>query len=702
MLGGLAGAGALLAGGLWLGLKTRRAAQFRSRRPGRTITAPPATLAPVEKTLIHQGAPTGVLVSVLDETLRRLAGARLAAGQPLPTLLGVDLTADQLTLRLADPCDLAGPWQAADDDQRTWRLTHDTDRDLIGPLEADGPAPWPQLVTLGADAHGWRLVNLERLGVVSLTGDPLFAEDLARYLVAELAVSPWSADVAIDCLQVCPELPGLAPDRLRYHDQPGTLTADQVSFAVATIDRLAEVPAALEDARATQAGEHTWDSHLLVSALTDLDHLDVLTGLISEQAGRTGTAVLLTDPGQPPTGVELRLTPHGRLHVPSLGLDLVVNGLTLAEAHGCVALLAAGAHLDDAPVPAMTVTDDSPEWVDYCDESGSLLETYTVPRGADVAGTSSLLPEPDDTYVAVTANTAEDVATLAPQVPLHVTDRIEAADPTLEEDLAAWWSPSCDRPRLQVLGPVKVRVGPSGDPTKAAARQGFYTEIVAYLSTRPTGATSDEVADAFALTTARVRRDMTVVRAWLGPNPATGTPWLPEAMKHPGADERGAGLYGIDGLLTDADLFRRLRLRGEARGGTDGLADLRTALRLVHGAPFDDLRARGGLWLADSRLDQHLLVGIVDVAHLVATISLADGDHTQARAAAELAALIAPDEATPKLDMAAVAAHEGHPDTAATIARTVVSRRHPHADPLGQTARTDAILRTHRWLEQAS
>ena len=65
MLAGLGGTGALLAGGLWLRLRRRRAAQFRLRRPGRTITVPsePA-LATVEKTLRHQGDITSDLVEL--------------------------------------------------------------------------------------------------------------------------------------------------------------------------------------------------------------------------------------------------------------------------------------------------------------------------------------------------------------------------------------------------------------------------------------------------------------------------------------------------------------------------------------------------------------------------------------------------------------------------------------------------------------
>lgn len=79
------------------------------------------------------------------------------------------------------------------------------------------------------------------------------------------------------------------------------------------------------------------------------------------------------------------------------------------------------------------------------------------------------------------------------------------------------------------------------------------------------------------------------------------------------------------------------------------------------------------------------------------------GDLKQARAAAELAALAAPDEATPQLDLAAVAAREGLHGVAAEIARGVVSWRDGSGDgPVDLSDRAEAILRTHRWLEQAS
>ncbi|MEA5155823.1 LysM peptidoglycan-binding domain-containing protein, partial [Raineyella sp.] len=55
LLVGLTGAGGVLAAGLLATLRQRRRAQFRARRPGRTIQAPPPELVPVEKTVMTEG-----------------------------------------------------------------------------------------------------------------------------------------------------------------------------------------------------------------------------------------------------------------------------------------------------------------------------------------------------------------------------------------------------------------------------------------------------------------------------------------------------------------------------------------------------------------------------------------------------------------------------------------------------------------------
>jgi LysM repeat protein len=688
---GLAGAGSLLAGAALLLLQRRRRAQFRARRPGRTIAVPAAGLAPVEKTFIHSGGPTAEIVIAIDEGLRRLASAIATSGQPVPRLVGT------ITARFADPVTLPGPW-TSEADPTTWSADR-LQLVATGPLEEASPPPWPQLATVGLDEQGrWRLINFEALGVVTITGDPEYGADLARYLAAELAVVPWARDLRVDCIGTCAELALMNPARLRYHEA-NTVIGQAIAAAEDSADRLSSTATpGIETARVRQEADRIWDSRILISK-PDVDELSELTKLIAAQAGRTGTSVLLVrgDDVEVPNGLELRVSNTGRVQIPHLGIDLVVNGLTPAEAKGCAAVLAAGDTLDDEPSPIPEQT--THEWEKLCDESGQLREDLTVPRNETSVGESTtLLPGEDERWVAATANTPEDLAAIAPLVPVEVRTQSEAADPRLDADLAEWSAERCDRPRLSVLGPTRVRVGPGGDPSVVAKRTPYYTEILTYLATTAR-ATTDEVATAMGLADSRVRKDMSVLRAWLGNNPRTGGPFLPDAAHNSAASARGVGQYLVEDLLDDATLFRRLRLRGEARGA-DGLPDLLAALRLVTGAPYEDLKTRGRAWLTDTRPDRYMLCAIVDVAHVVATIALEAGDIRQARAAAELALLVAPEETTPALDLAAIAARQGRDDEAAALARSVVEWRDGSDEPpVELPARADRILRTHRWLD---
>ena len=92
----------------------------------------------------------------------------------------------------------------------------------------------------------------------------------------------------------------------------------------------------------------------------------------------------------------------------------------------------------------------------------------TAERPADAsaaAGDDSLLPEPDDVYTTSTANTREDLARLAPVVS-RPDDAIGAGpdpDASLDDDLADWYGPACQCPRLELLGPVTLwGPGPTG------------------------------------------------------------------------------------------------------------------------------------------------------------------------------------------------------------------------------------------------
>ena len=262
--------------------------------------------------------------------------------------------------------------------------------------------------------------------------------------------------------------------------------------------------------------------------------------------------------------------------------------------------------------------------------------------------------------------------------------------------MAAWFADGCRLPRLTLLGPVGART--RGRPV--TKRKPYWTELLAFLALRRHGATPDELAEAFSITNAKAREYVRVVRDWLGVNPRTGTLHLPHAQDAPAAQRRGIGVYQVIDVLVDIDLFRRLRLRGQSCGPA-GIADLSAALRLVQGRPFDRLRPGGWAWLAESdRPDEHMVCAVVDVAHTISAHALHTGDLALARWAAERAALAAPAEEIPRLDLAAVLHAEGDHRAAGRLLRQHVTDRSDADDgaPDDLPARTEDLLGAKGWL----
>jgi nucleoid-associated protein YgaU len=701
ILEGLTGAGTVLAGSMLLLLRRRRQAQFRARRPGRTIAVPEPVLAPVEKTLTASGSRSAPTVELVDVLLRRLASRQCATRQDMPNLAAVELITGGIVLHLSQAHDLPTPWSGSEDGMR-WSCPTGVDVDEIGPHEPDQPAPYPLLVTIGASDNGdvW-LLNCEDLPVITVTGDPTYGRDFARYLVAELACNPWSSQVRVDCVGIAAEIAPMNPQCVRYHDGDADLAAEVLTDAVATIDRVAAVGHDVITARAAQLSDDTWPSRLMLldAASPETPALAQLLRLLDEHSGRTATCVVLTGDRAEIPGVVLDVTARGRVNIPHAGLDLVAAGLTSDEAQGCAALLAQSEDLDDVEIPHDQDAEEG--WRSYSNAAGALRTEHTLPRDSSNEAvdepTESVLDGPDEEYLRDGATTAEDLSVLSPRVPTHIRGELEDADPSLDADVDMWFAADCDLPRLTLLGPVGART--HGDAVAVAQRKPYFTEILAYLGTHPQGVTPAQLADAFGITVVRARNGIKPVRDWLGVNPRTGENHVPDARQSTAAKARGVGVYQVDGLLIDADLFRRLRVRGETRGAA-GITDLRRALTLVVGQPFDQLRTGGWSWLHEGdRLDQHMLCAVVDVAHIVTTFGLKDGDLGRARAAAELAALAAPHEEIPRLDLAAVAAAEGHDREAERILREDVCDRSDDGEaPMELAERTENIIRNHDWL----
>jgi len=714
---GFAGGGAVLAAGVFGALALTRRQQFRDRRPGRTIASTGPDLVPVERATVTIGGPAAAESARLHEVLRRVAATDVETLHAA----AVQLTGGNITIHLASPAALAGPWQSVDAAGLVWMFPAAAETDLAGADldEVGAIAPYPTLVHIGSDATSSWLLNLEQAGGLVLTGDSRRCLDLARVMAAQLGLTPWGDTVYTTLVGFGEELIDAAPERLRYAppDRAQAALAAAVAFAVSTADYADRNDVDVVQGRRQAVLDEIWAPKVLIvaaDAATGAEGgtheaagpatptLAGLLQLLQTRKGATGTAVVVVGAEQdtsPPAGTMVaRLRADGTLSLPAVGLTVTAPGWDEDTARGVGMLLEHARTAPDEKVP--DATGDQP-WQTFSDAAGALRDELVQPRATpDVhdstkPSTNCTLPLADQVYLDAAATTKADLQTLAPSVPADVRPKIEDADPSLDDDVADWLDQSSPRAKLQLLGPLTLN---SDRP--APERAPFYAELTAYLATHQHGVSADQVATAFNLKASSARRYVMTVRGMLGTNPQTGLSYLPDANKSKAAKARGVNIYQITGLLVDADLFRRLRVRGQARG-QHGIEDFVTALRLVTGEPFSQMRDGGGAWLiGGDRLDHHLTLAIVDVAHIVNTHALAAGDTDSARAAADIARLAAPYEETPRLDAAAVDAAEGRPDDVRRIVLDEVCNRSDDGwPPMELNERTKQILAHHRdWL----
>ena len=672
---GLTGAGAILAGSLFVAVRAHRRTQQRSRRPGHVIVPPPPELRDVEKTAWLTCAPTADAVEQLDRLLRHLASTQ----KVVPEVDAVELDARSVTLHLAAATTLPEPWIGSDD---TWHA------DLGATVpEADVLPPYPLLVSVGQDdaGHLW-LVDLERLGSVAVTGDTARAEALGTHVATELALNPWSVLVATNVVGIASELALLDPVRLHHH------VANDISF-------LGQLRKELDAAQQAGFGDpDPFHAVVITPEVHQTDEMRAVVDIVRGQTSRAGIAIVTIHAEPEQDDSVFDVTTDGRLRIQHLGLDLHAAGLTPQEAQACAAIVDLTREATAVPMP---ITEATAGWRALADDAGALRGELTEARPIGPAGDGSLLPNSADAYEATAATTAEDVAVLAPVTRTQTRQVVEETDPTLDRDLAEWLNPDSDYPKLTLLGPVNASA--RGAYTEIAERKPYFVEMLAYLALHPQGVSSASVAEAFSIGASRARTDLSFLRAWLAANPRTGRPHLPAANASPVYEQTGVAGYQVEDLLVDFDLFRRLRARGQARG-SDGIADLQTALELVSGEPFDRLRERGWSWLLDGeRLHETAACAVVDTAHIVVLNALDIGDAATAHAASETACLAAPYDEIARLDLAKVAEAEGHDVLAEQILRDdVFNRRDDDLPPIDLPERTEQIVKNHDWGRRAS
>jgi hypothetical protein len=558
---------------------------------------------------------------------------------------------------------------------------------LEGELTAQ-PAPYPALVTIGLDEGGrtW-LLDLETLGMCGIGGEPEQVADLARFLVAELAVNAWSEDSEVLLAdRFSSETIGLNPARLRLVDRRTALAR-----AAALTGEMGEVEQNLGADLLTRRRDGLLldTTNPVVVAVPSRPSDDFVTELQDRDRSR----VVVVHGEQESPVVEM--ADDGTAFLPMWGISVRAFTLPPSEAEAMAALLASTRNVADQPVPAAD-SEDGPLGR-YARVDGSLREEFTEPRHPEGNDPSSLLPDADAVYLDTAATTPEDLAAVAPSVPEETRAQVEALDRGLDQDLADWFDESSPRPKVRLLGPVDVTAQKGGDPEAITNLAGTIS-FIAYLACQERGVTGERAAEACGWKTQKtVQNRATNARFLLGTRP-DGSDWLPDASTSDGA-RRGTPTYqllkGPDGVLVDADLFVRLRFRAQKRGGDGCEQDLVTALSLVQGAPFEAATDRRFPWLfRGQRHDDIMVAAIQDVAHVLATRAVAEGRTDLARLACEAARKADPHSDVAWLDLAAAAEAESGRDAADELVRAHVVDRFDEDLP----PRTEAVLDQRDWL----
>jgi LysM repeat protein len=691
-------------------LRRRRGRQEQHRPVGRRLPEP---VKPEVETHLRVVAQP-IAVDRLDQAMRVLAATLVdRPAEQMPDIVGAWMAGDTVNLLLTGPCpNPTAPWIG---DDTTWTLPGDV------PLpDVDGQiAPLPTLVAVASRPGAHLLLDLERLGLLTITGDPGRAGDLLRYLTAELSCNTWSDHVEVtvagfDAAETG-EFIALAGDRVN--------AAPSIAAAIERIRRRAsQVVQSLEHlgagdpltGRIADIAADAWMPHVLLANSPNPDEIVALQALDNDLAatGRCAVAVAVTarhDIGRWPISIDAT----GRLTVAFLGMtgedgSFQAAGLPRTELGSLADLLSTArrgapdahpagmpeaARDDDwPPVPPATETE---LWAEGTDGAGGLLleDLLLAEPDTDDPLDDEAPDEPEIEEAAISETAEQDEPALPKPLPVQVetlpagTDdapRVPAvvalpgplptrrrittpirrrhSDPTLDTDVRRWIDADATSPRIAILGPVTVEA-PGQVPSE---RVRFYAEIITYLAVRgQRGATSDQLDEALwpgqqVKPTSR-RVAVTRARRWLGENPQ-GEAWLPDAT----GDRR----YGLrEGYLLDWHLFRRLRSRGESRGPA-GTSDFRQALALVRGAPlagadvaYSAVARNPYVWLPTSDIQpHHLASAVVDTTHRLVELCLDGGDIAGARWAVDQAWLADPNRASDIAwrDLLRVAAAEGN------------------------------------------
>lgn len=508
-----AGVGAVLAAGLVSLVAVQRALWQRRRRPGDRFLAPSAADQALETRLRHVAADDDV--AFIDRTLRTLAMRLDEQRRPLPSLRAARWTGAALELYLAMPAQPVAPFVAGGNDLR-WIATLGS-RELLDAAAGRRRAPYPSLVSVGHDEEGsLLLVNLEHLGVLSITGPAEVTEPMVTAIAADLATSSWSEGVMLSIVG------GLSRRSIEALE---TGRVRQVTDVEQFFDELT-----------TRASAARRSPEVLL----------VAEPLAAEQQQRLETVVRQTAAGG---------------QAPRQPVAVVVVGTQVSSGWS---LRASGSLADPAAVlepPGLTIR---PQLLDVNTTQGVANLIRNASRGPyDKAAAGR--PRP--------VSTVDGAGEVAASRPVATGDGpSEAATPRQPPHHGSELTAAPARaalPRLIMLGPVEVANAPElAEPNKL----GQLTELAVFIALNPgcDVAAVDEAIWPGAIVTKTTRKTaVSKLRRWLGAN-ADGLPLLP----------RTEGRYTFDSAVrSDWQDWCELLPEGPERAPTEALQEALSLVR---------------------------------------------------------------------------------------------------------------------------
>ncbi|MGW3326285.1 LysM peptidoglycan-binding domain-containing protein [Streptomyces virginiae] len=584
----VAGVGTLLAASLAGALGVRRILQQRQRRAGQTI-AQDAEPTRLEQTLAATAEPVGV--ELLDTVLRTLAHHAADHDRELPGLRGARLSeAEGVTLLLDEPAEALAPFMPGPD-PRTWILDPQAALMSIEDLQ-DVQAPYPGLVTLGADDTGLVLADLTTCRVLLLEGSPDEVLEVARALALELGTCTWTDYSEILTTGLGTRLASLLPQgRIRTMPHLPAVAADLGELLLEAHQSGEQVlPWIL-----IGAGDHAeTDVIQLADALSTAR--DLLTAVVLPATEDTRRAF--------PHAETLSTVPDQQALLAPLEIPVTLQRVTDEQYREYIHALQVAT---EEPAPA------TGPW-EFAEDHGHAAAAG-IPLAVRVNGADAS-PDPGNPFPALLAGTVPPPAS-APQPPAPTSGTAQAENtgrkaadsaPVLPQQQT---SGPVDGPagesgvRIEMLGPLHITGGTGSDHAHTLRT----TALAALIHLRP-GRTTDYLCRAMdpvnPWSTRTLHSRLSELRNEIGFITADGHPLLPRP-------KNGTGYTFHPAVTSDWDHFQHLAAQGLAAGPQQGIPDLESAMALVRSKPFD---GRTLPWAEP--IIQEMLSRITDTAHTLA------------------------------------------------------------------------------------